>query len=59
MRNQARRAEEKVVGSLPSSTDVDHRKPLIKGGSNRLSNLRPRSASSNRSFKRTKQAKMR
>ena len=38
--------------------DVDHKKPLAKGGSNSRSNLRVRSASANRSFARTKGAKM-
>lgn len=32
--------------------DVDHEDPLIKGGSNRLSNLRVRSVRSNRGFRR-------
>lgn len=39
--------------------DVDHRRPLVKGGSNNVSNLRAISPSSNRSFRRTKHAKMR
>ena len=39
--------------------DVDHRVPLVKGGSTAKSNLRVRSASANRSFARTKNAKMR
>ena len=38
--------------------DVDHRKPLAKGGSNSESNLRVRSRSANRSFKRTSSAGM-
>lgn len=38
--------------------DVDHKRPLAKGGSNSMSNLRVRSKSSNRSFARTKGAKM-
>lgn len=38
--------------------DVDHRVPLVKGGSTAKSNLRVKSASANRSFARTKSAKM-
>ena len=38
--------------------DVAHRKPLAKGGSNKKSNLKVTSASKNRSFKRTKTARM-
>lgn len=38
--------------------DVDHRIPLVKGGSTAKSNLRVRSASQNRSFPRTRSAKM-
>jgi hypothetical protein len=45
LRNQARREYEKAHGNLPSKVDVDHAKPLIKGGGNDLSNLRPRSLS--------------
>ena len=33
--------------------DVDHSKPLSKGGSNARSNLRVKTASANRSYKRT------
>lgn len=33
--------------------DVDHKKPLTKGGSNKRSNLRAVPSSKNRSFKRT------
>jgi 5-methylcytosine-specific restriction endonuclease McrA len=38
--------------------DVDHKKPLSKGGGNSRSNLRAVSASKNRSFARTKDGKM-
>lgn len=38
--------------------DVDHKVPLVKGGSTEKSNLRVKSASANRSFKRTKKAGM-
>lgn len=58
-RNRARRAYENANGDLPSSVDVDHKKPLAKGGAaTALSNLRARPASKNRSFARTKTARM-
>jgi 5-methylcytosine-specific restriction endonuclease McrA len=38
--------------------DVDHRVPLVKGGSTARSNLRVRTASANRSFRRTRGAHM-
>lgn len=58
MRNKARRAYEAASGQLPSSMDVDHAKPLSKGGSNHLGNLRPATKHNNRSFKRTSTARM-
>lgn len=38
--------------------DVAHKKPLVKGGSNKKSNLKVTSKAKNRSFKRTKSAGM-
>jgi 5-methylcytosine-specific restriction endonuclease McrA len=38
--------------------DVDHKKPLAKGGGNSRSNWRVTSKSENRSFKRTRKARM-
>jgi hypothetical protein len=38
--------------------DVDHKTPIAKGGGNKRSNLRVQSKSANRSFKRTKSARM-
>ena len=38
--------------------DVDHKKPLAKGGGNSRSNWRVTSKSENRSFKRTRSARM-
>ena len=38
--------------------DVDHVKPIVKGGSNSRRNVRVRSVSSNRSFARTRKAHM-
>ena len=57
-RNKARREYEKVHGDLPSTMDVDHKKPMAKGGKTTLSNLRAVPASKNRSFARTKTARM-
>lgn len=57
-RNKARREYEKAHGDLPSNVDVDHKKPLAKGGKTTLSNLRAVPASKNRSFPRTKNAGM-
>lgn len=58
LRNQARSTYEGVHGNLSHTTDVDHRQPLVKGGGNRLSNLRGLSQSVNRSFPRTRTAGM-
>lgn len=58
-RNAARRELMKAgVVHKGDGKDVDHKKPLAKGGSNARSNLRVRSESANRSFPRTKGAKM-
>ncbi len=59
LRNNARRRlenEGKVYKG--DGKDVDHKKPLSKGGSNQSNNLRVRSKSANRSFPRTKTSKM-
>lgn len=58
-RNKARAAMEKQ-GRVHKGDgkDVDHTKPLVKGGSNNPSNWRVRTKSANRSFKRTKDAGM-
>ncbi len=57
-RVQARRDYEKANGNLPSTVDVDHKKPIVKGGTNAPSNLRAVPRSKNRSFARTKNAGM-
>jgi 5-methylcytosine-specific restriction endonuclease McrA len=57
MRNKAHRTLEKALGREIKG-DVDHKRPLAKGGSNSRSNLRVQSPSANRSFKRTKSARM-
>ena len=58
-RNKARTDMEKA-GRVKKGDgkDVDHKKPLAKGGSNSKSNLRVTTKKANRSFKRTKGAKM-
>jgi 5-methylcytosine-specific restriction endonuclease McrA len=58
-RNRARyQLEKEGVVSKNDGKDVDHKKPLSKGGSNGRSNLRAVDAKKNRSFARTKSAKM-
>lgn len=53
LRNKARRAmEKKGAVRKGDGKDVDHRRPLSKGGANSKGNLRVQSASNNRSFKR-------
>lgn len=58
-RNAARREMEKS-GRVHrgDGKDVDHKRPMAKGGSNDRSNLRVTSKSDNRSFARTKSARM-
>jgi len=58
-RNAARRELEKEGKvSKGDGKDVDHKKPLSKGGSNGRSNLRVRSSSANKSFARKKNGAM-
>lgn len=58
-RNKARRQlEREGKVSKGDGKDVDHKKPLAKGGSNSRSNLKAVPKSKNRSFKRTTKAKM-
>ena len=58
-RNSARRELEKEgVVRKGDGKDVDHKRPLSKGGGNHRSNLRAVPASKNRSFVRTKNGKM-
>lgn len=58
-RNGARRQMEREGKvSKGDGNDVDHKKPLSKGGSNSRSNLRVRSSSSNKSFARKKDGSM-
>ena len=52
-RNKARRMlEAKGVVHKGDGKDVDHKKPLSKGGTTVMSNLRAKPAAANRSFKR-------
>ena len=54
-RHKARRAYEKAHGTLPDNVDVDHIKPLSKGGNaTALGNLRASTDNANRSFARNK-----
>ena len=53
-RNKARRIMEKEgLVRKGDGLDVDHKKPLSKGGTTTRSNLKAVSASENRSYKRT------
>lgn len=58
-RNKAR-AQEVALGKAHKGDgmDVDHKKPLIKGGGVSLSNLRVVTEKANRSFPRTSKARM-
>jgi hypothetical protein len=59
MRNAARaEMEKKGVVSKGDNKDVDHVKPIVKGGGNGNGNLRAVPKSQNRSFARTKTAGM-
>jgi hypothetical protein len=58
-RNAARRhMEKKGVVRKGDGLDVDHKKPIAKGGGNGGGNLRAVSKSANRSFARTRSAGM-
>lgn len=50
-RQRARRAMD-AKGINRTGKDIDHKRPLSKGGSNSLSNLILKNPSANRSFKR-------
>lgn len=59
LRNKARRAAiRKGTAKKGDGTDVHHVKPLAKGGSGALSNTKVVKKGNNRSFRRTKSAKM-
>jgi hypothetical protein len=58
-RNKARRMlEAKGVVHKGDGKDVDHKKPLSKGGTTVMSNLRAKPAAANRSFKRNPDGSM-
>jgi 5-methylcytosine-specific restriction endonuclease McrA len=56
-RKRLRRAALKK-GMVKKGQDLDHKKPLSKGGSNSLKNARATSPSENRSFPRNKDGSM-
>jgi hypothetical protein len=58
-RNKARRMLE-ATGAVKKGDgkDVDHKKPLSKGGTTVISNLRAKPAAANRSFKRNPDGSM-
>jgi 5-methylcytosine-specific restriction endonuclease McrA len=58
-RVKARRMAEAYYGkSAIKGKDIDHKRPLSKGGSNSMSNLRVSSPSKNRSYARTSSGAM-
>jgi hypothetical protein len=58
-RNAARsEMEKKGVVRKGDNLDVDHKTPIVKGGGNGSGNLRAVPKSANRSFARTKSARM-
>ncbi len=46
------------LGMVKKGQDLDHKRPLSKGGSNTLANARATTASENRSFPRNKDGSM-
>lgn len=46
------------LGMVKPGQDLDHKKPLSKGGANSLANARARSPSANRSFPRNSDGSM-
>lgn len=58
-RNKARRKMANAgLVKKGDGKDVDHKRPVVKGGGNSRANLRIRARSSNRSFPRTRKARM-
>lgn len=57
MRNKARAEVKSKVGAAAiAGKDVDHKRPLIKGGGNSAANLRIQSPKTNRGWERKKGA---
>ena len=56
-RHRARRKALKL-GMVKAGQDLDHKKPISKGGSNDTSNLRARSPHANRSYPRNPDGSM-
>lgn len=52
------RREALKMGMVKKGQDLDHKKPLSKGGANTLTNARATSPSDNRSFPRNKDGSM-
>lgn len=48
LKNQGRKKYEKANGPLPKGVEVDHIKPVSKGGKNNMKNLRAVSRTTNR-----------
>jgi hypothetical protein len=57
VRHEGRRKMLKL-GLVKPGQDVDHTKPLSKGGSNQVANLKAKSPSNNRSFARNSDGSM-
>ena len=53
-RNKARREYEAKNGNLPSKVDVDHKRPIRKGGGNAAGNLRAVPESKNAAWRKGK-----
>lgn len=51
-KRNAARSKMKKAGKVTKNQDVDHKKPLKKGGSNKMSNLRATSKKKNRGRKK-------
>jgi 5-methylcytosine-specific restriction endonuclease McrA len=51
-RQKARYAYEKEHGAQPSTTHIDHKRPISQGGTNAPSNIRAIPKDKNESFKR-------
>lgn len=57
-RHRARAIYERAFGPIPSGYDVDHKRPLSKGGSDKITNLGLQRSSANRSYPRNPDGSM-